>query len=122
MGVRKDDAVRFVLSKLGGYVAKEGKRARQPSIPYTVSTCLSLTRSSWGWILDRTRHSTVQVVQHTCTGVGTGGSQRYTGRVGVEFGGTDSRVKLYAQGGLECTLGSSALLSVSDAIGSARLD
>lgn len=60
MGVRKDDAVRFVLSKLGGYVAKEGKRARQPSIPYTVSTCLSLTRSSWGWILDRTRHSSVQ--------------------------------------------------------------
>lgn len=77
-------------------------------------------RGGGSWIGNEAQQRTV--VQHTCTGVGTGGSQRYTGRVGVEFGGTDSRVKLYAQGGLDCTLGSSALLSVSDAIGSARLD
>lgn len=66
-------------------------------------------RGGGSWIGNEAQQRTV--VQHTCTGVGTGGSVK--GTVGVEFGGTDSRVKLYAQGGLDCTLGSSALLSVS---------
>lgn len=68
-------------------------------------------RGGGSWIERGTAAYGGTVVQHTCTGVGTGGSVK--GTVGVEFGGTDSRVKLYAQGGLDCTLGSSALLSVS---------